>query len=119
AGAAIIAAHPYDGEPAPSASRLTQRFAHDRGLAELVHRFELFNRSQLFGWVAEAGHPAVAAGDTHLPEHLFGWKTLVPCARTEEAVVDYLRSRRPVYPTHLGSAPHRLAAQPAAAADPP
>ena len=110
AGAAIIAAHPYDGEPAPSASRLTQRFAHDRGLAELVHRFELFNRSQLFSWVADAGHPAVASGDTHLPEHLYGWKTLVPCARSEEAIVDYLRSRRPVYLTHLDPGRRRIAA---------
>jgi predicted metal-dependent phosphoesterase TrpH len=101
AGAALIAAHPYDGEPAPSASRLRQRFAQDRGLAELVHRFELFNRSQPFSWVAQAGHPAVAAGDTHLPEHLYGWKTLIPCARNERAIVDYLRSRRPVYLTHL------------------
>jgi predicted metal-dependent phosphoesterase TrpH len=110
AGAAIIAAHPYDGEPAPSASRLTQRFARARGLAELVHRFELFNRSHLFGWVAEAGHPAVATGDTHLPDHLYGWKTLVPCARNEQAVVDYLRSRRPVYLTHLEDGRRRLAA---------
>jgi hypothetical protein len=69
--------------------------------AELVHRFELFNRSQPFSWVAQAGHPAVAAGDTHLPEHLYGWKTLIPCARNERAIVDYLRSRRPVYLTHL------------------
>ena len=97
AGAAIIAAHPYDGEPAPSDSRLTKRFARDEKLRALAHRFELFNRLQLFGWVAEAGLPAVASGDFHRPEHLAGWKTLVPSHRTEAGVVDYLRSARPVY----------------------
>ena len=110
AGAAIIAAHPYDGEPAPSASRLTQRFARDRRLVALADRIELFNRSQLFAWVAEAGLPAVATGDTHLPEHLFGWKTLLPCARDARAVVEYLRSRRPVYLTKLEAARQLLAA---------
>lgn len=97
AGAAIIAAHPYNGEPAPSSSRVTQRFARDEALRGLAHRFELFNRTQLFGWVADAGLPAVATGDVHQPEHLAGWKTLLPCRHDESAVVEYLRSARPVY----------------------
>ena len=97
AGAAIIAAHPYNDEPAPRTGRLTQRFALDEGLCGLAHRFELFNRMQLFGWVADAGLPAVATGDFHHPEHLIGWKTLLPSRHDEMAVVDYLRSRRPVY----------------------
>ncbi len=101
AGAAIIAAHPYDDEPAPSSTRLTQRFARDADLCGLAHRFELFNRLQLFGWVAEAGLPAVATGDFHRPEHLLGWKTLLPSRHAEAAVVDYLRSRRPVFLTRL------------------
>ena len=110
AGAALIAAHPYDGEPAPSASRLTQRFARDPELAALAHRFELFNRSQLYAWVSERGLPAVAAGDTHAPEHVFGWKTLLPCQRHERAIVDYLRSERPVYIARLEPERRLLAA---------
>jgi predicted metal-dependent phosphoesterase TrpH len=101
AGAALVAAHPYDGEPAPRSARLTQRFARDDSLRELAHRFELFNRMQLFGWVADAGLPAVATGDFHRPEHLLGWKTLLPSRHEEEAVVEYLRSRRPVYLARL------------------
>lgn len=86
AGAALVAAHPFDSsphgdsvgarvesDPDPVSSRLTQRFVRDEALRKLVHRFELFNRTQLFGWVAEAGLPAVAAGDCHRPEHLTGW----------------------------------------------
>ena len=81
--------------------RLTKRFSRDAGLRELAHRFELFNRTQLFGWVAEAGLPAVASGDFHEPRHLRGWKTLLPSRHDEESVVAYLRSPRPVYLTRL------------------
>jgi hypothetical protein len=97
-GAAIIGAHPYDSADDARPGRLTTRFATDPdGLARLVHRFELFNRSRLFPWVARAGHASVATGDFHRLEHLDGWKTLVPCERHGEAVVAHLRSTRPVY----------------------
>jgi 3',5'-nucleoside bisphosphate phosphatase len=101
AGAAIIAAHPNGDEPATLRGRLTKRFSRDAGLRTLAHRFELFNRTQLFGWVADAGLPAVASGDFHEPRHLLGWKTLLPSCHEEEAVVEYLRSPRPVYLTRL------------------
>jgi predicted metal-dependent phosphoesterase TrpH len=101
AGAAIVAAHPNADEPEPVRGRLTKRFSRDAGLRALAHRFELFNRSQLFGWVAEAGLPAVASGDFHTPRHLAGWKTLLPSLHDERAVVDYLRTPRPVYLARL------------------
>ena len=70
----------------------------------------LFNRTQLFGWVADAGLPAVASGDFHDLEHLAGWKTLLPSMHDEAAVVDYLRSRRPVYLIRLEADTDQLAA---------
>jgi predicted metal-dependent phosphoesterase TrpH len=102
AGAALVAAHPFENEPASHPGRLTQRFARDPELAARVHRFELFNRSQLFSWVARAGLPCVASGDFHRLEHLHGWKSVVPCARDEEALIAHLRSRRPVFITQVG-----------------
>jgi predicted metal-dependent phosphoesterase TrpH len=112
AGAALIAAHPYlglDGEGA--AVRPTQRFSRDwRELTELIDRWELFNRRELFAWVAEQGLPAVANGDFHQPEHLQGWKTLLPCAKREDAVVEYLRSSRPAFLTRVDDAPLMRAA---------
>jgi len=60
--------------------------------AELVDRFELFNRDERFHWVAARELPFVATGDFHVPEHLFTWKTLLTCERTEEVVVERLRS---------------------------
>jgi predicted metal-dependent phosphoesterase TrpH len=105
-GAALVAAHPYRSRRgASSPARATQRFSRDwRELAPLVDRWELFNRYELFGWVAEHGLPAVANGDFHLPEHLHGWKTLLPVGKDERAVVDYLRSRRPAFLTRIDDA---------------
>jgi hypothetical protein len=81
-----------------------------RELRGLFDRVELFNGRQLFGWVAEAGLPAVACGDLHRAEQLPGWTTLVPCEQDEEALVDYLRSPRPVFLTRLEQRPVALAA---------
>lgn len=110
AGAAIVAAHPNADEPESVRGRLTKRFSRDTGLRELAHRFELFNRRQLFGWVADAGLPAVASGDFHTPEHLVGWKTLLPSMHDEQAVVGYLRTPRPVYLARLDDELTRAAA---------
>jgi hypothetical protein len=101
-GAALVAAHPYELEDALESERHTAAFACERARwAPLVDRFELFNRHTLFGWVARAGLPAVASGDFHRPEHLATWKTLLPCAKDEHAVIDYLRSARPAYLVRL------------------
>jgi 3',5'-nucleoside bisphosphate phosphatase len=102
-GAALIAAHPYvPSMPDQPSGRETYRFSRDWSeLQDLVDRWELFNRSDLFGWVAEQGLRAVACGDFHEPSHLFGWKTLLPCPKSEKAVVGYLRSERPAFLTRI------------------
>lgn len=110
AGAAIVAAHPNADEPERVRGRLTRRFSRDAGLRDLAHRFELFNRTQFFGWVANASLPAVASGDFHEPAHLLGWKTLLPSLHDEASVVEYLRSPRPVYLTRLDDELSRVAA---------
>jgi predicted metal-dependent phosphoesterase TrpH len=96
-GAALVAAHPYTVAGTKSAHRTTARFAEEpEWAAEAVHRFELCNRHDFFEWVARAQLPVVANGDFHRPEHLATWKTLIPAERTQDAVLDYLRSRDPV-----------------------
>lgn len=110
-GAALIAAHPYSLDGLAHATRGTGAFAaRVDELAPLVDRFELFNRHTLFEWVAAAGLPAVASGDFHRMEHLRTWKTLLPCAKEEEAVVEYLRSRRPAFLVSLDELAAPLAA---------
>jgi predicted metal-dependent phosphoesterase TrpH len=111
AGAALIGAHPYPPGTLDAAHRRTGRIAADwASLAPLIDRLELFNRHELFAWVADAGLPAVATGDFHEPEHLATWKSLLPCAKSRRAVVDYLRSALPVYLTCLGREPARTLA---------
>jgi 3',5'-nucleoside bisphosphate phosphatase len=93
AGAAIVAAHPH----APGENhRGTCRWWHERD-APIVRpdRYELVNRRDAFAWVAERNLPAVASGDFHRLEHLDTWKTLLPCAHNERAVVSFLRSNAP------------------------
>ncbi len=109
-GAALVAAHPYTPAELAGATRGTAAFGARPALRRLVDRFELFNRHTLFGWVAAAGHPAIATGDFHRLEHLAGWKTLLPCSKDEHAVVRYLRSPRPAYLVQLGELDARLAA---------
>jgi predicted metal-dependent phosphoesterase TrpH len=111
-GAALVAAHPHSGGEGDRVPlRTTRRFWRERArLAPLVDRFELFNRTDVFGWVADADLPAVATGDFHRPEHLASWKTLLPCSKDTWAVVDYLRSRRPAYLVPLGDEGIRRAA---------
>lgn len=110
-GAALIGAHPYCPGQANGTLRSTCRWAADRERsAQLLDRFELFNRHELFGWVAEERLPAVATGDFHVREHLHTWKTLLPCVKEEAAVIEYLRSSRPAYFVHLAGVALQAAA---------
>ena len=91
-GAALIAAHPYsadDWTPLRPTRRIAQELGTFRGL---IHRYELFNRDEVFSWVAEAHLPVIASGDVHRDTQLASWKTLLPCDKDLGAVVDYLRS---------------------------
>ncbi|MGH3062872.1 MAG: PHP domain-containing protein, partial [Gaiellaceae bacterium] len=56
AGAVVIAAHPHALEADPNHARTTRWFWKNRDrVAELVDRWELINRQQTFGWIAEFG----------------------------------------------------------------
>jgi predicted metal-dependent phosphoesterase TrpH len=96
-GAALIAAHPFTPAAAPNSRGTARWAAAGLALADLVDRYELINRRDVFPWVAQAGLRGVASGDFHRLEHLTTWKTLLPCMRTERAIVDYLRSDLPTY----------------------
>jgi 3',5'-nucleoside bisphosphate phosphatase len=111
AGAAVVVAHPYELGHRSAPRAQTRYFArHWRELEGLFDRVELFNGNQLFGWVAEHGLRPVAAGDLHRAEQFPGWTTLVPCEQDAQALVDYLRSPRPVFLTRLERDARSLAA---------
>ncbi len=101
-GAALIGAHPYPLAAARRSSRGTARFAVEpEWAATVVDRFELFNRHDVFSWVGRARVPVVATGDFHRLEHVCTWKTLVPCERDEDALVEHLRRGLPVSLTRV------------------
>ena len=111
--AAVVAAHPYTSSDV-NAHRATRRIWRERdALRGLLHRYELFNRREVFTWVAAEGLPPVAAGDVHRAEHLASWKTLLPCDRDPAAVVAHLRSSGRVLLTPF--APEQAANLPIAA----
>jgi len=113
AGAALIAAHPHGPDADPVPARTTRRFWLEwETLSPLVHRAELFNGVDVYSWVAGAAVPPVASGDSHAREHLSSWKTLVPCAKHEEALVAFLRSPGAAYLAPFSAEP---VAEPAAA----
>ena len=102
-GAALVAAHPYSpSELAGATARHGRVRRATRSCAELVDRFELFNRHTLFcvGRDRRATRPS-RTGDFHRLEHLATWKTLLPCAKDEPSVIAYLRSARPAYLVRL------------------
>jgi predicted metal-dependent phosphoesterase TrpH len=98
-GAAVIAAHPYsDADSTPL--RATRRIWREREtFRDLIHRYELFNRNEVFAWIAAEELPPVATGDAHRPQHLASWKTLLPCDKEPAAVIAHLRSRGRVFLT--------------------
>jgi len=97
-----LTAHPYELGQRSAARHQTRYFArHWRELHGLYHRVELFNGNQLFGWVAEHGLAPVACGDLDRAEQFPGWTTLAPCEHDAQALVEYLRSARPVFLTRL------------------
>ena len=103
AGAAIVAAHPH----APGENhRATCRWWHERDSPSIrPDRYELFNRNDVYAWIAERSLPCVATGDFHRREHLNTWKTLLPCTKDEASVVAFLCSGRRSYlaPFPLGA----------------
>ena len=62
-----------------------------------VDRSELFNRNELYAWVAEHRRlPAVANGDFHELAHLYGWKRSCPAGTTSgpSSAISARRRRR-------------------------
>jgi hypothetical protein len=94
-GAALIAAHPYPLAQAAASMRGTAWFSEEpdwgRGSGRPVRALQPGRSLRL-------DRPTAAAVGRdrrlHRPEHLFSWKTLLDCERTEASVVSALRSGR-------------------------
>jgi predicted metal-dependent phosphoesterase TrpH len=111
-GAAIIAAHPYSSADWTAHSPTCRLWRERESFAQIVDRWELANGKEILGWVAEERRPLVATGGFHRREDLSSWKTLIPCRKSERAIIAHLRSLAPVYvmPVSEGAPEERYAA---------
>jgi len=67
-GAAIIAAHPHSDERDPTSGRTTRGvYADPAHMRELVDRYELVNRHDVFHWVARERLAAASSASAGAP----------------------------------------------------
>ena len=79
---------------------------------DLVDLWEIATRFDLFPPVARARLPYIGNSDFHKEEHLYAWKTLLPCEKTEAAVWRALESGAGLAVTRLSPPDLQLLAAP-------
>lgn len=75
-------------------------------VAELIDLWEVACRWDVFPGVSRARFASMGNSDFHKEEHLYAWKTLLPCEKSEASVLDALRHGRGLAVTQL-AAPRR------------
>ena len=88
-GAVSVACHPH--EMSEFYANTYYLWNRRRTVRDLVDRWEVGCRWDLFPVVAHERLPHIANSDFHRPEHLFAWKTLLKAEKTPESVLDALR----------------------------
>jgi hypothetical protein len=61
-------------------------------VAELIDLWEVACRWDLFTQVSRARLRYIGNSDFHKPEHLYAWKTLLPCEKNERSILDTLKN---------------------------
>ena len=109
AGAAVVAAHPFDDEPAthPAGSRDDSHATRSSPRGCTVSSSST-GRSSSPGWRKPVCRASRAATSTASSISAAGRAS--SCARDEEPLIAHLRSRRPVFITEVGAETTRIAA---------
>jgi hypothetical protein len=89
AGAVTVACHP--NEQSGWFENTYYLWKRRREVGKLIDLWEVACRWDLFPPVSKAGLSYLANSDFHSPKHLFAWKTLADCEKTESAVLSALR----------------------------
>ncbi len=69
---------------------------HREEYAPYFDAWEVANRNDLFSVVSLSNYPILANGDFHKAQHLYSWKTLLPCEKDLESVKECIRDNRGV-----------------------
>ncbi len=80
----VVACHPH--EQSDWFSNTFYLWNRREDVRDLVHLWEIACRWDLFPPVARERLPYIGNSDFHKPEHLYAWKTLLPCEKNEGAV---------------------------------
>ena len=83
-------------------------------VADLIDLWEVACRWDLFPQVSRARMPFIGNSDFHQEAHLYAWKTLLPCEKTEQAVLRTLKQGHGLALTRLAG--HCVVGEPMTAA---
>lgn len=95
----VVACHPH--EQSDWFSNTFYLWNRRREVADLIDLWELACRWDLFPPVARARLPYIGNSDFHREEHLYAWKTLLPCGKSEREVFAALELGRNLAVTRL------------------
>lgn len=98
-GAAVVACHP--NEQSEWFANTFYIWNKRESLEDLIDRWEVACRWDLFPQVSRARLPYLGNSDFHDRPHLSAWKTLIPCDKNERSVLAALKDGREVGVTRL------------------
>ena len=93
-GALVVACHPHHTDH--EIHDTLYFWNHRQKYASYFDAWEVANRTDLFSVVSLNNYPILANGDFHKANHLYSWKTLLPCLKNVEAVKECIRDNRGV-----------------------
>lgn len=93
-GALVVACHPHYTDH--EVHDTLYFWNHRQKYAPFFDAWEVANRTDLFSVVSLNNYPILANGDFHKVQHLYSWKTLLPCEKDVEAVKECIRDNRGV-----------------------
>jgi hypothetical protein len=104
----VVACHPH--EQSDWFSNTFYLWNRRDQVRDLVHLWEVATRFDLFPPVARAKYPYIGNSDFHREEHLYAWKTLLPCEKNERAIFATLAHGQGLAVTRLSPALEKVSA---------
>ncbi len=94
-GGLAVASHPHIMKSEWGKNTLYLWENHEK-FAPLIDAWEIANRNNIFDCVGMKRLPFLGNSDFHKPKHIYSWKTLLYCEKTEAAIKDCIRKNEHV-----------------------
>ncbi len=89
-GGLAVASHPHIMKSEWGKDTLYLWENHEK-FAPLIDAWEIANRNNIFDCVGMKRLPFLANSDFHKPKHIYSWKTLLYCEKSEDAIKECVR----------------------------